>query len=155
MEINLFTCTAPNEVVDKSSYISNRFLLEGSFRQSSSVIDPVIIIEKTNPAIFHYNYMYIPQFARYYYINNIETIRTNLWQISAHVDVLYTWRADLQNMQCVIDKTADYSSANLYMDDGSFILDARRYNQLFPFSTGLSNDGEFILICAGGAGSEG
>lgn len=152
MEINLFTNTAPNEMVDKTGYIENRFVIEGAFRQHSSIVDPIITIEKTNPAGFYYNYMYIPDFKRWYYINDYIAIRNNLWELHAHVDVLYTWRAEIRQMRAVVDKSEEYGNANLYMDDGSFILDARKYNQVLPFPTGLNQNGEFILICAGGKG---
>lgn len=152
MQISLFTCTAENERVDKTDYLSNRFVLEGQFRNESSIIDPVITIEKTNPAEFHYNYMWIEEFQRWYYINEFITIRNKLWELHAHVDVLYTWRTDIENMKAIIDKSADPSLSNMYIDDGSFVMDSRKYNLVVPFENGLSQDGEFILICAGGNG---
>lgn len=152
MQISLFTCTAENHRVDKTDYISNRFVIDGAFRNDSSIIDPVILIEKTNPAEFYYNYMYIPDFKRWYYINDYITVRTKLWELHAHVDVLYTWRAEIKQMSAVIDKAENPANANYYMDDGSFILDSRKYNSVLPFSNGLSTNGTTILICAGGQG---
>lgn len=150
MDIKLFTCTAENERVDKTDYITNELPISGTLKGSTSVIDPIFIIENENPAIQHYNYMYIPEFQRYYYINNITSIRTNLWEIEAHVDVLYTWRASIKQMKAVIDKTENALDANLYIDDGGFVMDTRKYNKVIPFSTGLDLNGEYILICAGG-----
>ena len=152
MQISLFTCTAENERVDKTDYITNRFVMDGAFRNESSVVDPVIVIEKTNPSEFLYNYMYIPAFKRWYYINDYISVRNNLWEIHAHVDVLYTWRASISEMKAVIDKTQSGADANLYMDDGSFVMDSRKYNKVITFPYGLSQNGEFILICAGGQG---
>lgn len=152
MQISLFTCTAENHRVDKTDYISNRFVIDGAFRNDSSIIDPVILIEKTNPAEFYYNYMYIPDFKRWYYINDYITVRTKLWELHAHVDVLYTWRAEIKQMSAVIDKAENPANGNLYMDDGSFILDSRKYNSVLPFPRGLKTNGSNILICAGGQG---
>lgn len=150
MQISLFTCTAENHRVDKSAYINNRFNLDGTLRNESSVIDPVILIEKSNPAKYHYNYMYIDEFKRWYYINDIISIRNNIWEIHAHVDVLYTWYADIGNMECIIDKTEDYGTANFYYDDGSFVMDCRSNIELKEFSNGFNENGQYILICAGG-----
>lgn len=150
MQISLFTCTAENERVDKSEYISNRFVLEGAFRNESSIQDPVIIIEKTNPPEFHYNYMYIEEFKRWYYINDFITKRTGIWEIHAHVDVLYTWRADIGKTEGVIDKCENPDTANPYFDDGSFILDCRNDLEIKEFSNGFNENGSYILICAGG-----
>lgn len=151
MEINLFTCTAENFRVNKGPYISNRFPLNGVLRNESSVIDPIILVEKTNPAKQNYNYMYIAEFNRYYYINDIISIREGLWEIHAHVDVLYTWGADLGQMECVIEKAEDANNANLYYDDGAFILDSRANVEIKEFPTGFNENGSYILICAGGA----
>lgn len=150
MEINLFTCNAENERVDKTNYISNRFVMNGTLRDESSVIDPVILIEKTNPAKSNYNYMYIPEFGRWYYINDIISVRNALWEIHAHVDVLYTWGADIKNMEGLADKLEDFYNANVYYDDGSFIMDCRKDIQVKEFPSGLNETGQYILICAGG-----
>lgn len=150
MEINLFKCTAENHRVNKSQYISNRFAMNGSLRNESSVVDPVILVEKTNPAKYNYNYMYIAEFNRWYFINDIISIRNNLWEIHAHVDVLYSWYDDLYNMECIIEKSEEFNKSNLYYDDGSFILDTRRNVELKEFPTGFNESGQYILICAGG-----
>ncbi len=150
MELNLFSCTAENERVDKTDYITNRFVMNGSLRDESSVIDPVIMIEKNNPTLYDYNYMYIPEFKRWYYINDIISVRNGLWEIHAHVDVLYTWGADIKRMNGVADKLEDILNANVYFDDGSFIMDSRNDIEVKEFPNGLNENGSYILICAGG-----
>lgn len=150
MQINLFTCTAENNRVDKTNYLSNRFVLGGTFRNESSIQDPVILVEKTNPAEFHYNYMYIDEFKRWYYINDFITVRNHLWEIHAHVDVLYTWRAEIEQMECVIDKSEEEGKSNLYLDDGSFVTECRNNIDTIEFPYGLNENGSYILICAGG-----
>lgn len=150
MELNLFTCNAENERVDKTNYISNRFVLNGNLKDASSVIDPVILIEKNNPTLYDYNYMYIPEFKRWYYINDIISVKNGLWEIHAHVDVLYTWGADIKKMNGVADKLEDILSANVYFDDGSFIMDSRNDIEVKEFPSGLNENGSYILICAGG-----
>lgn len=150
MELNLFTCNAENERVDKTNYISNRFVLNGNLKDASSVIDPVILIEKNNPTLYDYNYMYIPEFKRWYYINDIISVKNGLWEIHAHVDVLYTWGADIKRMNGVADKLEDILNANVYFDDGSFIMDSRNDIEVKEFPSGLNENGSYILICAGG-----
>ena len=150
MELNLFTCTSENERVDKTDFITNRFVMNGSLKEESSVIDPVILIEKNNPTFYNYNYMYIPEFKRWYYINDVISIKNGLWEIHAHVDVLYTWGADIKRMNGVADKLEDITKANVYFDDGSFIMDSRNDIEVKEFPNGLNENGSYILICAGG-----
>ena len=151
MRIYLYTCNAEYNRIDKSPYLFREFQLEGVMKDETSVIDPEIIIEKTNPAKFNYNYMYIPEFNRWYYIQNIEHLRDKLWKISAHVDVLYTWGGSIKKSKCILERSQNISNSNLYLNDGSFVMDSRKYLLTMPFENGLDEEGELILICAGGS----
>lgn len=150
MQISLFSCNAENNRVNKSNYINNRFALDGYLKNNTSVIDPVIVIEKNNPAKYNYNYMYIEEFNRWYFITDIVSLTNTTWEIHAHVDVLYSWYADIGNMECIISKTELYNNANFYYDDGSFVVDCRDSIELKEFSGGFNENGAYILICAGG-----
>lgn len=150
MQISLFKCTAENNRVDKTDFITNRFPLDGNLKNASSVIDPIITIEKNNVTLYDYNYMYISEFKRWYYITDIISIANNLWEIHAHVDVLYTWCSDIKTMKGIADKLEGFDQANVYFDDGSFIMDCRNDIQVKEFPNGLNETGNYILICAGG-----
>lgn len=150
MTISLFTCTSENKRINKSNYLSNKHQLTGSFRNDSSVINPIIRVEKTNPASQNYNYMYIPDFNRWYYINDIVQVRTQIWEIHGHVDVLYTWGGDIRKNLAVIDRSEQFDKANMYLDDGAFIMDSHKYVRVIPYPQGFTDTGENILICAGG-----
>lgn len=150
MQINLFTCTAERNRVNKSDYISNRFVLEGSFRSATSALNIEIDIEKTNPLLYNYNYMYIEEFGRYYFIDEIISLRTNIWTIKATVDVLMSFKKDILEASVIIDKAENEFISNLYLDDGSFVMDSRKYNEVKEFPSGLNENGSYILICAGG-----
>ena len=89
MQIDLFTCTAERNRVNKSNYISNRFTMNGSIKTPTSAMNVVIEIEKSNPVKYGYNYMYIAEFGRYYFIDDIKNISNNRWIITASVDVLF------------------------------------------------------------------
>lgn len=150
MEINLFTYSGEHNRVDKTGFISNRFPLVGTLKQSTSITDPVIVIEKTNPITYDYNYMYINEFKRWYFITDFRSINNNLWEITAHVDVLYTFKNDIANNLAIVDKIENEFKANLYLDDGSFVMDSRKYNEVKEFPNGFNDTGSYILICAGG-----
>ena len=153
MQISLFTYDKEKNRINKGNYLSNRFVMDGFLREQTSVVRPSIMVEKTNPAIYKYNYMYIPDFARYYFIEEIIEIRTDLWEIKARCDVLYSYMTEILSNKCIIEKAESSVDANLYLNDGSYVTDARKYNEVIPFSNGLSLNGSYILICAGGNGN--
>ena len=150
MQINLFTCNAERNRINKSDHISNRFVLEGSFRKATSALNIEVDVEKTNPLTYKYNYMYIEEFGRYYFIDEIVSVRNGLWTIMATVDVLMSFRKDILESSVIIDKAEDEDISNLYLDDGSFVMDSRKYNEVKEFPSGLNENGSYILICAGG-----
>ena len=150
MQIDLFTCNAERNRVNKSSFISNRFTMNGTIKDITSAMEIVIEIEKTNPVKYNYNYMYISEFNRYYFIDDIKLLGNNRWLISGSVDVLYSFMNDILNTTVIIDKSENELNANLYLDDGSFVMDSRKYNEVIEFPNGLIENGSYILICAGG-----
>lgn len=150
MQIDLFTCKAERNRVNKSDYISNRFTLQGNIKSSTSVTNIVIEIAKSNPVIYEYNYMYIGEFNRYYFIDDITNVSANRWIITASVDVLFSFMNDILETSAIIEKVENEVTANLYLDDGSFVMDSRKYNEIKEFPSGLNENGSYILICAGG-----
>lgn len=151
MQIKLLRYVGERERINKIERFTNEYILQGSLKDESSVIDPVILIEKsTPPTETYYNYMYIPKFKRYYFINDITVINANMWQIKGHVDVLYTYCNDILMNKVIIEKTESSADANVYLNDGSFVMDSHKYNQVKKFPNGLSSNGYNILICAGG-----
>lgn len=148
MDIVLYQSNAENNRVDKTNYLHNQIILSGTLKNNVSIIDPIILIEQEDFPT-NYNYTYIPYFQRYYFINEVFSIRNKLWQLTCHVDVLFTWRANLANELAVIEKS-QLADSNLYIDDGSFVLDSRKYNKTIAFPTPLPETGNYILIVAGG-----
>lgn len=150
MQINLFKCTAERNRVNKSDYISDRLTLSGTLKDHTSIMNLTIRIQHVNPAIYFYNYMYIADFKRYYFIDDIVNLANNIWEIRASVDVLYSFMVDINQSRAIIEKVENEDGANLYLDDGSFVMDTRKYNEVKVFPNGLNNNGTYILICAGG-----
>lgn len=143
MDITLYQNISENNRVGKT--LINVQTFTGNLRQSTSIINPVIMLNADNPTV--YNYAYIPAFNRYYFINKIEAYRTGLFILTMSVDVLETYKTEIKGMLAIIDKNE--TVGNNYFNDGSFVLDSRAYNQIINFSNGFNDNGKFILITAG------
>lgn len=151
MQIDLFNCKAERNRVNKSGFLGSRFTLDGTLKDNTSVTNPIITIEKaSNPVSYSYNYMYISEFGRWYYIDDIVNIHNNIWEIHASCDVLFSFMNDIKSSYGVIDKYENQATSNVYFDDGSFIMDTRKDVQVMEFPNGLNENGSYILICAGG-----
>ena len=64
--------------------------LTGTMRERSSLIDPVILVESAT--VPGWNYAYIADFGRYYFITEIVAEQYKMFRISMHVDVLMSYK---------------------------------------------------------------
>lgn len=110
--INLYKNTAENDRVDKTNYLTQVGTLIGVFKEETSVMNPQIIIEY---GVIDFNYIYIPLLNRYYYINEIISVRNNLWRIRLNCDVLMSFKTEILNLECYISRN-EYKN-NPYIED--------------------------------------
>lgn len=137
------------EVVDKSLYDVET--LTGTLKDPTSLIDPVILVESDHTNIMTSNYLHIPQFGRYYYINNIRSIRTGLYELSCHVDVLMSWKTMIRRNSAIIQRSQ--SNYELDLDDGSIKVNNNPIIQTKSFPAGFTTSIEFVLAVAGSSGA--
>ena len=148
MEITLYTNESEKNKLEKT--ITNSILLEGNLRDESSIINPVILISSNKEDIpYMYNYAYIPAFGRYYFITDIESVRTGIWRVSMHVDVLMSYKEQIKNLNVIINNSEE-TGANDYLSGNQWITNVKNTTSIVNFPNGLNDEGEFILITAGG-----
>ena len=147
MKITLyFNNSEPNKVRKDLTEIST---VDGTLRTQSSVIDPIVrIAGELN--LSRVNYMYIDGFQRYYFIRDIVSVRTGIWEISGHVDVLSTYANEFLQLPCVIGRN-EYEY-NLFLPDDRFIVNANRLVQTVEFPYKFPTNGSnYIITISGGS----
>ena len=100
--ITLYKNNNNNKVVNKGYKLETYKVLNGTFRDSVNILNPVFQIE--NDEVPECNYCYIADFRRYYYIDTITCIRTGLYEIECSVDVLYTYKDSILNSEQYISR---------------------------------------------------
>ena len=146
MEIKLYKTSSPRKKLVKD--LTDGITLVGTLRAQSSVMSPTFTVQDT--AVVGYNYCYIPDFGRWYYINGIDVLRSNLYELTLGIDVLMTYAAEIRKNYAIIDKVENFGSAYNYINDGSWVNTNRMKQSIINFPTGFNDNGEFILITAGG-----
>lgn len=146
MEIKLYKTSSPRKKLVKE--LSDGITLVGTLRGQSSVMSPSLQIQDIS--VIGYNYCYIPDFGRYYYINEINALRTNLFELSLGIDVLMTYASEIRGNYAIVDKVENFGVAFNYINDGSWINTNRTEQSVINFANGFNDNGEFILITAGG-----
>lgn len=142
--IILQTNNSEKNKLDKD--ITNIVTLNGVLKNETSIINPVILIEGDISAFTNCNYMTIPVFGRKYFITNIRSIRNNLFEISAHVDVLSSFATQIRSNTAIIHRQEN--RWNLYLNDGSFRIYQNPMVLTREFPNGFTTQ-EFILAVAG------
>ena len=144
MEIILYNNISEKNKIGKD--ITLVATLTGSIKDPSSLIRPKIVIEYSDPTAF--NYVYISEFGRYYYVGDITILNTNILMISLIVDVLESFKTSILSQHVIIDKNQNVFSN--YLPDDNLVTLVKSKTDIVNFPSGLLDDGEFILITAGG-----
>lgn len=87
--------------------------LDITFRQAIDEKQPILIMHNTN--LQNVNYVYIPLFKRYYFINNISNYNNVLSQVTLSTDYLMTYQDTILNTEMKITATnkPSYLSSSL------------------------------------------
>ena len=144
MNITFYKNSSEKEKIGKS--LSSGLTLSGNLRDECSITSPSILVEATS--LVDYNYCYIPEFKRYYFISDIVSVRNNLWRVSLKCDVLESFKSDILNSSCIVKKQQNQSYSN-NIDDGSYINRVDNFIEIANYQDGFNSNGEFILLTAG------
>lgn len=131
------------------------YVVSGVLKEQSSIINPVVLI-RADTTIMEYNYAEIDTFKRKYFVTDIRNVRNDLWEVSLHVDVLYSYKdVLLQNDYFVERNQYDFNDelpdkANSFKPLMELDLDMSLYENgiitipIFDRPTG--GDGEYTCI---------
>ena len=148
MTLTIYENKSDEIKIDKN--ITQLATYEGYLRDESSFTNPVIMIQDQFNIYGHSNanYLYLPDYRRYYYITDMIQKRTNIVEIHARVDVLMSFKNEIRECSGIVKKTSYKNAYNLYLDDGTLKVYQNKLLKTAEFPTGFSAE-EFILTTAG------
>lgn len=150
MNIKIYHNYSANNKLNKT--ISLLIEKNVKLKNETNITKPTIILK--GDISNNMNYVYIPKFNRYYYIVDKKSINNEMYEIFLEVDVLMSFKEIILNLHCIIDKQQDLTNINKYYNDGSFIVSSKEFVKTINFPNGFNENGEFILITAGGNNNE-
>ena len=136
MDITLYKCADDKRVVDKtlSGAVSKTCVIKDD---NISILSPRVQIAQFN-TFKSYNYAYIPDYGRYYYIDDIAVDLGGLLTISLSIDVLKTYAAQIKASKALIFRQSQ--NANALISDGLIPAQVNEVTVTRAFSGGeLSN----------------
>lgn len=155
MNIAVYINSADNRQVDKTSYLSQVGNYTGTARGEFSVQNPVFDVVVESPeTIMNANYLYCVEYGRYYYISEVQIIRSKLVEMKCHVDVLNTFKTQIKSNTALIKRNENDWS--LYIDDGLLNAYQNNIEGVKVFSNHfLAESGFSYVLMVAGSGSTG
>lgn len=146
MNIKLYKNDSNNNVLNKKITLINEYNI--LLKDNVDVYRPIIKIKAE--LLNKCNYVFIQDFNRYYYVVNKRSINIEIIELTLECDVLMSFREHILNLKCIIDKQENINLGNKYYDDNSLISLSKEFIESYNFNNGFNENGEFILITAGG-----
>lgn len=115
MNITLYKLTQNRLLIAKNVNSYQSKILTGSLKSYVDISNPTITIEATYNDIMIYNYVYIKDLSRYYFITNITLLDNNLIELSLHVDVLKTYQSYITQFYGYVERS--YNQGNNLISD--------------------------------------
>lgn len=120
--------------------------VNGNLRDEADVVDPEILIEYDGVLPSIVNYMYIQALSRYYFIVKVESVRTKVWRITGHCDVLKTYSEGILDTEVVVARSE--SRYNLLLNDAMFKVYSNPRLQVAKFPNKFTGE-SYVLVMNG------
>ena len=143
MQIKLYKNLSEVNTIGKT--LTEESVRTGTLKDGCSVLSPSVVLTGEN--LSGYNYAYIPQFSRYYFIKEITSVKSGLWEISMRVDVLETYKDSIKANTAIIKRQEKIW--DMYLNDEKFKAESTNKTATIMFPQNHFNTVNFILTVAG------
>ncbi len=142
--IKLYNVSDDNEKINKTLGTAKEFT-SSTIKDQTDVTNITLRIQTTDN-LSGYNYAYVSEYGRYYFIDKIETTPTGYWVLSCRCDVLMSFKDQLLQLDGTV--TRSESLYNGYLNDSEYKALAYRKIVTKQFPTAVNQD-TFILMTVG------
>ena len=144
MQIKLYKNLSEVNTIGKT--LTEESVRTGTLKDGCSVLSPSVVLTGENLSGF--NYAYIPQFSRYYFIKEITSVKSGLWELSMRVDVLETYQTQIKAQKAVVERQEQ--NYNLYLNDPEWKVYTNKQVLTRDFPSGFLDSGNYFLTVVGG-----
>lgn len=132
MEVNFYNNLSNENVINKDiKLITSKELI---FRKNVNEKDPVLLVH--NSILNNVNYVEIPNFKRFYFIEHTENYNNQLSRVFLTTDLLMTYQNEILNADVIISATEQPSySSNSLPTNLNLISDTYKSDTVLPLGT--------------------
>lgn len=142
MKIIFYNCLDDYNKLNKT--LSNKTELDILLKDNVNFINPNIIL-KNQISNFTFNYCFIPIFNRYYFIDNIEVLNNNLISISLKIDVLMTYKNEINNSSVIITEATNEINPN----NANYIAEKNINTNVIDLDNPFREDSDILITIVG------
>lgn len=106
MQIIFYNYTGKTNVLYKTLDTSTAITRTGTLRRGTSIITPSIDVQTDLATFKSYNYCYIPDFHRYYFIMDRVSISSSLIRLTMNCDTLRSYNYRIDKSHCYIERAS-------------------------------------------------
>lgn len=147
MKIQLCLNTSENNTVGKAYTILAT--VDCIVKNDCSMSNPTFILQYDGANITKVNYIYVADWGRYYYTREREILTGSRYELDGVIDSLESFKADIKRLNVILDHT-QATGKNNYLPSNVWVRNTKNKTDILSFPSGLLENGEFILITAGG-----
>ena len=150
MKCRLYKNTADFRELDKSKFLTLINEIECNIKENTSIINPILKISKLKVnTIKKLNYLYLPDFNRYYFVNDIIECTGNILELHCKVDVLFSYKDDIRGITALILRQENIN--NPYIEDSQLLVrNNRTFEKINIGKVGDSNNHYYLTVNNGG-----
>lgn len=115
-------------------------------KDRTDIKQPVLKL-KNDDSIFGFNYCFIPNFNRYYFIQNIRVFPNSIFELDLSVDVLETFKTDILSSKGFVNRQSEFNA--YYNKD--YNSEVRKEIDVYNSDKTLNiNSNNMVLVTVGG-----
>lgn len=145
MTVVLQTNNSENNKLKKS--VSNIVTKTGSLRESTSIVNPKILVQGDLTSLRNCNYMTISDFGRSYFVTDIVAVGKGVVELTGHCDVLSSFSSQILSNRAVVLRQEN--SFNRYLNDSKFMTYQNNNIKTAVLSGEGFTQAGYILVTAG------
>lgn len=145
MQVIFYNNRSDNRKLSKS--ITELSRTDCQLKDNCSLINPILLVSHSALSLYNQcNYMYIPEFGRYYYCE-LSAMTGDMIEVHGKVDVLMSHAANIRALQCTILR--QQNKFNPYIVDPFIPSRAQRNIQRVSVGTYNAGTGLYLTVDGG------
>jgi hypothetical protein len=150
MDIQLFKNNTPPPHMGRSLTPVAAFAIPDNVIEKMDLLNPVLTFKNSDfPNIATANYCHLgAPFNRFYFMGTATAGEDGLTRIPCHVDVLFTYRQNILNADCIAERSS--SSYSEYLQDEYIQIEKGYTYNISKFNYAFDPDtGDYVLLVSG------